>query len=35
MGEAKEHLRVKIANQSTLFEDGVIVIQSGDEMKPS
>jgi len=30
VGEAQEYLCVKIANQSPMFEDGVVSIQNGD-----
>ena len=31
MGEAREYLCIKVANQSSLFKDGVVSTQNGDE----
>ena len=33
MGEAREYLCVKVANQSPLFGDGVVSTQNGDERR--
>ena len=30
VGEAQEYICIKVANQSPLFEDGVVLTQNGD-----